>query len=353
MKKSLKIFVFALIAVLTATLAFSMCACTEKEDTPTDKEPSTQAKEVTVQYVADGTAARTLLLNSEAGIDFAVVGEPAATTFMGLASLNLNASMDMQVAYKNANDNTVTNYPQAGLFVKNSLAADETFMTALFQALADSKAWVNNNALSVTTFAKEHLYESAAFPANSIPKCAVNATRLTEEGKNDVISFLNNVAGKDAAGNAIDWNAQKDKLFSAGDDPGVAPSSLRFTAPEGTPALAILRLPVDNTTLGGKETTYEIVAPSNIAAEMSAGKSDLVIMPVNAGANLIRQGAGYTLVSVAVDGSLYMIGRTEQGGTISFDDLNGKTIACIGKTGVPGLIFRYVMAKNGFTVKEQ
>ena len=90
--------------------------------------------------------------------------------------------------------------------------------------------------------------------------------------------------------------------------------TLRFTAPEGTPALAILRLPVDNKTIGENNIEYEIVSPSNIAAEMSAGKSDLVIMPVNAGATLIKQGADYKLVSIAVDGSLYMIGRTEEGG---------------------------------------
>ena len=70
-------------------------------------------------------------------------------------------------------------------------------------------------------------------------------------------------------------------------------TTYRFTAPEGTPALAILRLPVDDKEIDGHPMTYEIVSPSNIAAEMSAKKSDLVIMPVNAGANLIKQGAEF------------------------------------------------------------
>lgn len=122
---------------------------------------------------------------------------------------------------------------------------------------------------------------------------------------------------------------------------------LRFAAPQGTPALAMLRLAEDNKKLDGATMQYEVVSPSNIAAEMTSKKSDIVIMPVNAGANLIRQGADYKLVSVAVEGSLYMVGKKDVAGTLNLNDIKGKKIACIGQTGVPGLIFRYVMSQNG------
>ena len=89
---------------------------------------------------------------------------------------------------------------------------------------------------------------------------------------------------------------------------------LRFSAPEGTPALAMLRLGQDNKTIDGTQMEYDVVSPSNIAVEMSDKKSDIVIMPVNAGANLIRQGADYKLVSIAVKGSLYIVGTTDNGG---------------------------------------
>ena len=131
------------------------------------------------------------------------------------------------------------------------------------------------------------------------------------------------------------------------DNPTPTPQSeLRFSAPEGTPALAMLRLVTDNKEIDGYKVNYSVVKPTNIASEMASGNSDLVIMPVNAGANLIRQGAAYKLVSVAVDGSLYMVGKTENG-VLTIDDIKGKKIACIGKEGVPGLVFRYVMNKNG------
>lgn len=129
---------------------------------------------------------------------------------------------------------------------------------------------------------------------------------------------------------------------------------LTFAAPEGTPALAIARLITDNKSISGKNVNYKIVNPSNIAKEMQAGLSDLVIMPVNAGATLINKGADYKLVSVAVDGSLYLVGKnkpeTTAATTLTIDDIKGKKIACIGQQGVPGLVFRYILKENNLTI---
>lgn len=129
--------------------------------------------------------------------------------------------------------------------------------------------------------------------------------------------------------------------------------TLTFAAPEGTPALAIARLITDNKSISGKNVNYKIVNPSNIAKEMQAGLSDLVIMPVNAGATLINKGADYKLVSVAVDGSLYLvgkIGKSETVTTLTIDDIKGKRIACIGQQGVPGLVFRYILKANNISI---
>lgn len=126
--------------------------------------------------------------------------------------------------------------------------------------------------------------------------------------------------------------------------------TLTFAAPEGTPALAIARLITDNKSISGKNVNYNIVNPSNIAKEMQAGLSDLVIMPVNAGATLINKGADYKLVSVAVDGSLYLVGKSETAKTLTIDDIKGERIACIGQQGVPGLVFRYILKANNISI---
>lgn len=126
--------------------------------------------------------------------------------------------------------------------------------------------------------------------------------------------------------------------------------TLTFAAPEGTPALAIARLITDNKSISGKNVNYKIVNPSNIANEMRTENSDLVIMPVNAGATLINKGADYKLVSVAVDGSLYLVGKSEATKALTIDDIKGKRIACIGQQGVPGLVFRYILKANNISI---
>ena len=100
--------------------------------------------------------------------------------------------MDLQAEYKKVSGKET--YPQAGIFVKSSLASDAAFTDALFAALKASKEWVKNNPQSVNDFMKANAYESAAFPAPSIAKCNVNAEKLTAEKKAEVLAFLKNLA---------------------------------------------------------------------------------------------------------------------------------------------------------------
>lgn len=131
--------------------------------------------------------------------------------------------------------------------------------------------------------------------------------------------------------------------------------TLRFAAPDGTPALAMLRPASEKQKIGDYSVEYEVVQPANIAQEMGAAKADIVIMPVNAGATqIVSKGADYKLVSIAVEGSLYLVGHKEPVdgavAAITIGDLAAKRIACIGETGVPGLVFKYVMKANGLTI---
>ena len=336
MKNSSKFIAIIAVLALVCVACVSLAACND------DSAPEETAKKVTVRYVADGTAAATLLADGQ--VDFMVVGEPAASA--QTKRLSLNAEMNMQSAYKDASG--ATNYPQAGIFVQSALAGDEEFLNALFEELAANKVWIAQNKANVTTEAKK-VYESANFPAIAIDRCAVNGEKLTEQSKNDVLAFLANVMPSDDKGNAIEWSAKKSQLFDISGSEKTS-NKIRFSAPEGTPALAMLTLASNQKQIGAHEVEYAVVNPANIASEMATKKSQVVIMPVNAGAKLISNGADYKLVSIAVDGSLYMVGNTEKGGQITFDDIVGKKIACIGQTGVPGLIFRYVMQKNGIEI---
>lgn len=337
MKKTNKFFAIIAVLALVLIVCVSFVACNNKEDVGT-------VKKVSVRYVADGAAAAMLLSGGQ--VDFIVVGEPAATA--QTKRLSLNAEMNIQIEYSKVSG--ATSFPQAGIFVKSALASDEAFMKSLFEELAANKEWVAQNKASVTAEAKK-VYESANFPAIAIDRCAINGAKLTEESMRDIMLFLSNVMPKDSKGNSIDWTTNKSKIFDIPTSTTENSKQIKFSAPEGTPALAMLTLASNGKKIADYDVEYKVVNPANIASEMATKASDVVIMPVNAGANLIRQGADYKLVSIAVDGSLYVIGNTEKGGQISMDDLVGKNIACIGQTGVPGLVFRYIMQQNGIEIE--
>lgn len=337
MKKTKRIVAIIAIVAIAMIACVSLAACNDKDNSGT-------VKKVSVRYVADGAAAAVLL--SDGQVDYIVVGEPAASA--QTKRLSLNAEMNLQTEYSKVSG--ATNFPQAGIFVKSALASDEAFMKSLFEELAANKEWVAQNKASVTAEAKK-VYESANFPAIAIDRCAINGTKLTEESMQDIMLFLSNVMPKDSKGNAIDWSVNKSKIFDISASTTENNKKIKFSAPEGTPALAMLTLASNDKKIADYDVEYKVVNPANIASEMATKASDVVIMPVNAGANLIRQGADYKLVSVAVDGSLYLVGKTEKGGQISMDDLVGKNIACIGQTGVPGLVFRYIMQQNGIEIE--
>ena len=122
--------------------------------------------------------------------------------------------------------------------------------------------------------------------------------------------------------------------------------SLRFVMPDGTPALAALALLGETTNIGGHNVKAEIVASTEIQTEIGGEKADVIIAPTNAGAKLISDGANYKLVSVMVEGSLYLVGSPSKVGgntTITLDDLKGKKIASIGQNNTPDKVFKYII----------
>lgn len=166
----------------------------------TEGDPS--ADQVKIVWAADGAAANAAVQGGSA--NYAVVGEPAATALS--AKAGYNARMDIQELY-NAATGSNDSYPQAGLFVKASLEKNSKFMGGLFNALAESNNWILNNKDAVTAYAKENLYESAAFPAGSIERCAVNCERLNYESQDKIINFLSRIMPN------VNWAEKKTLLF--------------------------------------------------------------------------------------------------------------------------------------------
>lgn len=108
-------------------------------------------------------------------IDFALVGEPAATAFS--AGQTGWERMNLQTYWKEVTGQD--NYPQASMFVKSSLCNDGEFMSALLAAVRSNAEWLVENKTEVTDYLKTY-GSTSSFPAASIERCAVTMLRAKD-----------------------------------------------------------------------------------------------------------------------------------------------------------------------------
>lgn len=151
-----------------------------------------------IEWCADGPAAKIALTRKTNPCDFAIVGEPAATAFGTPNGGGFSARMDLQALYRGIG-NKMINFPQASLFVKTSLTEDKEFMSALFKALEDSKAWVQANPSEVTALLQSK-GSTSTFPAPSIPRCSIVVTKINNNAvRESITSYLGLMVP------AVDW----------------------------------------------------------------------------------------------------------------------------------------------------
>lgn len=137
------------------------------------------------------------------------------------------------------------------------------------------------------------------------------------------------------------------ELAACNDDKDVAPDTLQLYVPDGAPALAVAKFIAekDTLTVAGYKIAVNIVPANQIAAHMAKADGDIVIMPANAGMNLISKGAGYEFVCSNTRGILYMLSLEQ--GTVTPADLAGKKVGCIGEGAVPEYALMTVLEANG------
>lgn len=136
-------------------------------------------------------------------------------------------------------------------------------------------------------------------------------------------------------------------LAACNDDKDVAPDTLQLYVPDGAPALAVAKFIAekDTLTVAGYKIAVNIVPANQIAAHMAKADGDIVIMPANAGMNLISKGAEYEFVCSNTRGILYMLSLEQ--GTVTPADLAGKKVGCIGEGAVPEYALMTVLESNG------
>lgn len=329
MKKVLrKILALAMVAALVAAFAVAFAACNDDGNT----------ESVRIVYYADGAAVQAAL--SAGQIDYGIVGEPAATAG---ASKGFGVVMDLQAEYAEATGNA-NGFPMSSTFIRGSLAANKTFVDALLAVLNENVTYITENAASMTQLLK-NAGSNSAYPAASIPRCNVGVYSAAgvKADVNDMLKVLN---GVENVPDSVYYDEAQ--ATEQGNGSGV----LQLYVPDGAPALAVAKLVAEKDTLAvaGYTVNVHIVPANTIAAHIAKGDGDIVIMPANGGANLVVKGADYKFLCSNTRGILYMISTSE--GSVSPEDLAGKTVGCIGQGAVPQYAFERILAANGLAIEK-
>lgn len=329
MKKVLrKILALAMVAALVAAFSVAFAACNDTGNT----------KAVRIVYYADGAAVQAAL--SAGQIDYGIVGEPAATAG---ASKGFGVVMDLQAEYAEATGNA-NGFPMSSTFIRGSLAANKTFVDALLAVLNENVTYITENAASMTQLL-QNAGSNSAYPAPSIPRCNVGVYSAAgvKADVNDMLKVLN---GVENVPDSVYYDEAQ--ATEQGNGSGV----LQLYVPDGAPALAVAKLVAekDTLTVAGYTVNVHIVPANTIAAHIAKGDGDIVIMPANGGANLVVKGADYKFLCSNTRGILYMISTSE--GSVSPEDLAGKTVGCIGQGAVPQYAFERILAANGLAIEK-
>ena len=251
--------------------------------------------------------------------------------------------MDLQAEYAEATGNA-NGFPMSSTFIRGSLAANKTFVDALLAVLNENVTYITENAASMTQLLQS-AGSTSVYPAASIPRCNVGVYSAAgvKADVNDMLKVLN---GVENVPDSVYYDEAQ--ATEQGNGSGV----LQLYVPDGAPALAVAKLVAekDTLTVAGYTVNVNIVPTNTIAAHIAKGDGDIVIMPANGGANLVVQGADYKFLCSNTRGILYMISKSE--GSVSPEDLAGKTVGCIGQGAVPQYAFERILAANGLAIEK-
>ncbi len=126
---------------------------------------------------------------------------------------------------------------------------------------------------------------------------------------------------------------------------------LSVSAPDGAPIMAIAEMIKND-----KNYTYDIISSDGVASTLTAGQSDFVIAPTNAGMNIAIKKSNYKICAVTSWGNLYLVAKSGQTFDECDKDLNtfmsqfsNKTVAFTAVNAVPDKTFKYLLNKAEIT----
>lgn len=129
------------------------------------------------------------------------------------------------------------------------------------------------------------------------------------------------------------------------------PFTVRAATLRGPSAFGMIHLMAAPPDLG-KNTACDVRVlsmPQEMAVRVARGELDVAVFPANMAAKLYTAGPGYKLAAVAGLGALFVV--ADDASIRSWGDLNRRTVYSVGKGAAPDYLFRYLLSKNGSTLK--
>lgn len=113
-------------------------------------------------------------------------------------------------------------------------------------------------------------------------------------------------------------------------------------APSGTPLLAMSNYITEN-----ELVKYEVAKGSDpLIAAFTSKSHDIIVAPINLGANFYNKTGNYVLFETIVWGNLYVVSHNP---ISSFSDLNNKDITIFGTNQTPDIIMKTLASENNIT----
>lgn len=122
---------------------------------------------------------------------------------------------------------------------------------------------------------------------------------------------------------------------------------LTVIAPSGAPALSLGDLAINHTEEYSVELNKSAAA---LKAAFGSGEADVIVAPINLGAQMYIQNQTYQLASVLTWGNLYF---ASQKADFKISDLNGANVTLFGQGTINDIIVQHILSKKNITLGEK
>jgi NitT/TauT family transport system substrate-binding protein len=117
--------------------------------------------------------------------------------------------------------------------------------------------------------------------------------------------------------------------------------SITILVPDGIPSIAQSELEYQE----NGYTIDRIAGPQPLSAAFTSGSYDVIIAPINLGANLYQKGAEYRLAGILTWSNLQIISRVEIN---QLNDLSGQDIISFGQGAIPEIVISHLLSQITF-----